>query len=79
VGLDGDAALALEVHGVEELFLGFALLDGAGGFKEAVGKGGLAMVDVRDDAKVAGVLDGHEGAEISGSCEGWSMPVFARF
>jgi hypothetical protein len=36
------------------------------------------MVDMRDDAKVAGILDGHEGAEISGSVVAWSMPVFGR-
>jgi hypothetical protein len=36
------------------------------------------MVDVRDDAEVAGVFYGHEGAEISGAAHGWSMPVFHR-
>ena len=53
VGLDGDAALALEVHVVEQLVALVALGDGAGQLEEAVGKGGLAVVDVRDDAEVA--------------------------
>lgn len=78
VGFDRDAAFALEVHGVEELLLGFALLDRARRLEKAVGEGGLAMVDVRDDAEVAGVFYGHEGAEISGAAHGWSMPVFHR-
>src|SRR5260370_20561505 len=57
--LDGDAALALEVHGVEELFVHFALRQRAGHFEEAVGKRGLAMVDVRDDAEISNELRVH--------------------
>src|SRR5713226_435560 len=56
---DGDAALALEVHGVEELFVHFALRQRAGQFEETVGKRGLAMVDVRDDAEVSNELRVH--------------------
>ncbi len=52
--LDRDAPLALQVHGVEELVLGFAAADGAGAFEQAVGERRLAVVDVGDDAKVAG-------------------------
>ncbi len=59
-GLDGDAAFAFEVHIVEELGFHFALGDGAGAFEEAVGEGGLAVVDVGDDAEVADVGVGHE-------------------
>src|SRR5712692_10486074 len=54
---DGDAAL--EVHGVEELFVHFALRQRAGQFEETVGKRGLAMVDVRDDAEVSNELRVH--------------------
>ena len=53
MGLDGDAALALEVHVVEQLVALVALGDGAGQLEEAVGKGGFSVVDVRDDAEVA--------------------------
>ncbi len=53
--LDGDAALALDVHGVEQLFLHVAVADRAGRLHQAVGEGGLAMVDVRDDGEVADV------------------------
>jgi len=55
VGLDGDAALALEVHGVEYLGLHLAGGQRAGQLEESVRKGGLAVVDVRDDREVADV------------------------
>ena len=51
--LDGDPALALQVHGVEELLLHLARLEGAGELEQAVGQRGLAVVDVRDDGEVA--------------------------
>jgi hypothetical protein len=56
---DGDAALALEVHGVEELFVHFALGERAGHFEEAVGERGFAVVDVRDDAEISNELRVH--------------------
>ena len=60
LGLDGDAALALDVHAVQVLGAHVAGLDDAGGLEHAVGQGGLAVVDVRDDAEVAqpGLLGG---------------------
>ena len=51
VALDGDAALALEVHIVEHL--PFGDLDGVGELKQTVGKRRLAVIDVGDDAEVA--------------------------
>src|SRR6202043_2600802 len=56
VALDGDAALALDVHRVEDLVAELALLDRAAALDQAVGQGGLAMVDVGDDAKIPDVL-----------------------
>src|SRR6266700_3763601 len=56
---DGDAALALEVHGVKHLFVHFALRERAGHFEETVGKRGLAVVDVRDDAEISNELGVH--------------------
>ena len=60
LGLDGDAALTLDVHAVQVLGAHVAGLDDAGGLEHAVGQGGLAVVDVRDDAEVAqpGLLGG---------------------
>ena len=50
-------ALALEVERVEHLRLHLALLQHAGGFDQAVGQGGLAVVDVGDDAEIADVIE----------------------
>jgi len=51
--LDGDAALALEVHLVEVLLPHLAPADAAGDLEEPVGESGLAVVDVGHDAEVA--------------------------
>ena len=61
VGLDGDAAFALEVHSVEDLGLHFARGERAGELEEAIGEGGFAMIDVGDDGEVADVGWIHEG------------------
>ena len=53
LGFDGDAALALQIHRVEHLRGHFALGERAGKLEQAIGKGRLAMVDVRNDAEVA--------------------------
>ncbi len=50
--LDGDAALALQVHGVEYLLVHLALREGAGHFEQAVRQGGLAVIDMRDNTEI---------------------------
>ena len=50
---DGDAALTLEVHGIEDLSVHFAFGEAAGHFNEAVGECGLAVVDVRDNTEIS--------------------------
>ena len=57
VELDRDAALALEVERVEHLLLHLALLERARGLDQPVGQRGLAVIDVRDDAEVADVVE----------------------
>ena len=47
--LDGNAALAFKIHVVEELLLHLARRDRARIFENAVGKGGLAVVDMGND------------------------------
>ena len=61
LALDGDAALALDVHGVEQLGLHVALGHRARKLQDAVRERGLAVIDVRDDREVAdmGKLVGH--------------------
>ena len=49
IGLDRDAALALDIHGVEQLRLHVAFVDCMGEFEDTVTDRGLAMVDVRND------------------------------
>jgi len=56
VELDGDATLPLQVHRVGELLAHEPLLHRAGDLDETVGQGRLAVVDVGDDAEIAGVL-----------------------
>jgi hypothetical protein len=58
LGLDGDAALALDVHGIEHLLLAchLARVEPAGHLDEAVGKRRLPVVDMGDDGEVADVF-----------------------
>jgi len=60
LGLDGDAALALQVHGVEHLAAHVALRHRAGALEDAVRQRRLAVVDVGDDAEVADVVLVHD-------------------
>ncbi len=50
---DRDAALALDVHRVEELLLHVPPLHGSGEFQKPVGERGLAVINMGDDAKIA--------------------------
>jgi hypothetical protein len=59
LGLDGDAALALELHRVEQLLAHLARRDGVGHLEDAIGERRLAVVDVRDDREVADVVELH--------------------
>ena len=47
--LDGDAALTLEIHGIEDLGFHLARLERAGELQKAICQGRLAVVDVGDD------------------------------
>ena len=55
--LDGDAALALDVHGIEHLLDHVALRHRPGLLDEPVGERRLAMVDMGDDREVSDILD----------------------
>jgi hypothetical protein len=52
VGLDGDAAFALQIHGVEHLRLHFAGSERSGQLQQAVGERGFPMVNMGDDREV---------------------------
>ena len=53
VGLDGDPALALDIHAVQHLGLHVAIRDSARGLDQPVGQGGFPVVDMRHDRKIA--------------------------
>ena len=59
--LDRDAALALQLHVVEELFLHVAGGHRARVLQQPVGQGGFAVVDVGDDAEIADPGNGGVG------------------
>ena len=52
--LDRDAAFALEIHAVQVLLAHVPGGDGMGDLEHAIRQRGLAVVDVRHDAEVAG-------------------------
>src|SRR5690606_25841411 len=67
LALHGDPALALDVHAVQVLGAHGAVVDHAGQLRLAVGEGRLVVVDVRDDADVAGALHrGGGGSDVPG-------------
>ena len=53
VGLDSDAAFALQVHGVKHLGLHLARGERPGQFQQAIRQRGFTVVDMRDDREVA--------------------------
>ena len=60
LGLDRDPALALEVHGVQQLRAHRPRVDGVGHLEDAIGQRRLPVVDVGDDREVPDVrLIGH--------------------
>ena len=64
LGLDGDAALALELHRVEVLLAHVAWVDGGTELQDAIGERRLAVVDVADRAEVADALGRHHVGSI---------------
>ena len=70
LGLDGDAALALDVHVVEHLLRHLAVAQRAGELDQPVGEGRFAVVDMRNDREVADIVDrvgGHGRGHSSGA------------
>ena len=52
-GFDGDAALAFQVHIVQQLVLHLALRNGVALFQQPVRQRGFTVVDVGDDGEIA--------------------------
>jgi hypothetical protein len=62
---DGNAAFALQVHGIQKLFLHFPLHHRLGTLEESVGQSGLAVIDVSDDTKISNPLCFHHEKELT--------------
>ncbi|MCY1552518.1 hypothetical protein D9M68_889180 [compost metagenome] len=54
--LDGDAALTLDFHRVEDLRRHFAVRQSAAALDQAIGQGRFAVIDVGNDGEVADML-----------------------
>ena len=52
---DRNAALTLQVHGIQILRTGFTWRYGAGDLQKPVGKSGFAVVDMSNNGKIADV------------------------
>ena len=53
---DGDAALSLQIHGVENLGLHLARIEATAFLNEPIGQRRLAVVDMSDNGKIADIL-----------------------
>ena len=53
LGLDGDPALTLQIHGVEHLLLHLALGKAAAHLDQTVRQRGLAVIDMGNDGEIA--------------------------
>ena len=63
LGLDRDAALALEIHGIQHLLLHLPAAERTGALEQAIRQRRLAMVDVGDDREVADQGEVHAAME----------------
>ena len=68
--LDGDAALAFEVHRIQHLLAHLPFLQRARRLQQPIRQRRLAVVNVRDDAKIPDMAHVHEAR---------TLAVFARF
>ncbi len=59
VRFDGDAALALQIHRVENLRHHLPLRQGVRRFEKAIGQRRLAVIDMRDDTEISDELGEH--------------------
>ena len=56
--LDGDAPLALDVHGVEHLRFHLTITQSTTALNDSISQGALAVIDVGNDGEVADVVHG---------------------
>src|ERR1700732_3518999 len=80
LGFDGDAALALQIHGVEHLGLHLACIESTAFLDEAIGQCRFAVVNMSNDGKIADILHLRREPALSISREprGWATPALYR-
>ena len=69
VRFNRDSAFPFQIHGIEELILFFAFVDRAGALEQSIRQGGFAVIDMRDDAEIARMLNTHEARQLCGRSE----------
>ncbi len=79
LGLDGDAAFALDIHRIEHLLLHLAFAQASAGLNQTVRERRFAVIDVRDDREVADAVErGHGGVVSRALLAGWRRRVTAN-
>ena len=74
-GLDGDAPLPLQLHGVQKLLRPDALVNGVALLQKPVCQGGLAMVNVGHDGKISNMGKvGHIG--VTSESKEFLLPLY---
>ena len=63
---DRDPAFALKIHRIEQLVLLLTLVNSSRALEQSVRQRRFAVIDVRDDAEIARVLDSHESRTMQG-------------
>jgi hypothetical protein len=78
MGLDGDAALTFQIHGIQYLGLHLACRQGAGQLKQPVRQGGFAVVNVGDNCEIADVGSFHESLRVKNGYVRFGPPDFLQ-
>ena len=71
MGLDGDPALALKIHGIQHLGFHFTISQAATHLDKTVSQGRLAVVNVGDDGEIADMTQITHGStleKVAGDC-----------
>ena len=59
VAFDRDATFAFNIHRIEQLILELAIGHAVARLNQAIGKRGLTVIDMGDDAKISNVFHGY--------------------
>jgi hypothetical protein len=56
LALDGNSPLSFDIHGIQDLIFEIPVRDHIRKLNEAVGQGGLTMVDMSDNAEISNIF-----------------------